>query len=209
MSDGVGGDPSDITALPGDGDETDGTGGADGDPSDTTALPGDGGDADGTGSDPSDTAALPGDGNETDGANRDPSDTTALPGDGGDTDGDPSAENVAILPTLQHVNFLPDVPTPHDDQMPRIREIADILRDIPNVRILISGHTALANTPENRLRFSQWRAQNIANILVELGAVRVENITMEGHGAERPIANNRTAAGMAANRRVEITILTD
>ena len=52
-------------------------------------------------------------------------------------------------------------------------------------------------------------AENIASFLVVLNAVKPENITTVGYGADRPIASNATPEGMAANRRIEITILED
>ena len=53
------------------------------------------------------------------------------------------------------------------------------------------------------------RTENIAALLVDLGAVRAENVTTAGHGADRPIVDNDTPEGMVANRRIEITILED
>jgi flagellar motor protein MotB len=55
--------------------------------------------------------------------------------------------------------------------------------------------------------FSHERAQAVASHLIELEAVHADNVTVIGHGAERPIADNATAEGMAENRRVEIIIL--
>jgi outer membrane protein OmpA-like peptidoglycan-associated protein len=54
---------------------------------------------------------------------------------------------------------------------------------------------------------SYARARGVANYLVSIGAGSGTEITAVGYGAERPIASNDTAEGMAANRRVEITII--
>jgi len=81
------------------------------------------------------------------------------------------------------------------------------LRMIPNVRVQVSGHTALAGTADYMMRLSRVRAENIASFLVVLGAVKSENITTVGYGATRPVASNATPEGMAANRRIEIMIL--
>jgi hypothetical protein len=89
----------------------------------------------------------------------------------------------------------------------KLQRIADILKTIPRSRILVAGHTALAGTQEDQQRTSMERAQAVASYLISLGARTANEITVQGFGAERPIASNQTEAGMEANRRVEITIL--
>jgi len=73
--------------------------------------------------------------------------------------------------------------------------------------VLISGHTALAGTATARQKLSVERARAVAEALIRLGARAPEAITVTGFGAEKPVADNSTAEGMARNRRVEITIL--
>ena len=89
----------------------------------------------------------------------------------------------------------------------KLREFAELLKNIPGVKLRISGYTAQAGTRAGRTRISLGRAQSVANYLISLGAVNAANITVIGYGAERPVASNATPRGMAANRRVEITIL--
>ena len=89
----------------------------------------------------------------------------------------------------------------------KLQEIASILKTIPARKILVAGHTALAGTPQDRLKTSQERAAAVASYLISLGARNVDEIFVQGYGAERPIADNSTPQGMARNRRVEIIIL--
>jgi len=119
------------------------------------------------------------------------------------------ATDEGVVISLQNINFLPDSADLHDGELGKIHEIAALLRAMPEARIRIEGHTALAGAEEDRLRLSVERAENIAARLVGLGAVRAGNVSTAGHGAERPIAGNDTPEGMAANRRIEITILED
>ncbi|MCL2761706.1 MAG: OmpA family protein [Treponema sp.] len=114
-----------------------------------------------------------------------------------------------IRVSFQNIQFLPDSAELQDSELPKINEMAEILRSLPGVRIQIAGHTALADTEESRMRVSLERATGIADYLVGLEAISADNITTVGYGADRPIADNATPEGMAANRRIEITILED
>jgi len=114
-----------------------------------------------------------------------------------------------IMITFLNIQFMPDSAVLHESERWKIQEIANILRRIPNVRVQVSGHTALAGSAESMQRLSRERAENIASFLVVLGAVKAENISTMGYGGTRPIASNTTPEGMAANRRIEITILED
>ena len=111
-----------------------------------------------------------------------------------------------IVITLSNIQFLADSSELPENEKFKLREIAIILRTIPNEKIQVAGHTALAGTAEARLRVSLERAQAVASYLITLG-VRADMVSAVGYGAEFPIADNSTEAGMAINRRVEIIIL--
>jgi outer membrane protein OmpA-like peptidoglycan-associated protein len=125
---------------------------------------------------------------------------------------EPVIEVIKVVIDLPHIRFQPDSAELHDSEKLKLEEIADILRDIPGVKVRVEGHTAMAGTEQRRLAFSHRRAQAVASHLISLGAVDADNVTVIGHGAERPIADHDTwegmaANGMSANRRVEIIIL--
>ena len=117
------------------------------------------------------------------------------------------ATDEGITITLSNIQFLADSAVLADGEMSKIQEIAGILRNIRGVKLLITGHTAQAGTREGQRRISQQRAEAVAALLVQMGACEADNVTAVGHGSDRPVAPNTTAEGMAANRRVEITIL--
>lgn len=86
--------------------------------------------------------------------------------------------------------------------------LSPLLKDIKG-RIQISGHTD--NRPIRTARFpSNWELSAARAIAVvrALGAWAVPEARMQaiGHGANRPVAPNDSAAGRAANRRVTIEV---
>lgn len=85
-------------------------------------------------------------------------------------------------------------------------EIAAALLKYPTVRVEISGHSD--DTASNVMRgaLTARRAQAVKRYLISRG-VAEDRVLSEGYGPERPIASNKTAAGRAKNRRVELAIL--
>ncbi|MGB5559997.1 MAG: OmpA family protein [Paracoccaceae bacterium] len=66
---------------------------------------------------------------------------------------------------------------------------------------VINGHTDSSASDAYNLDLSMRRARAVAEVAAEAG---VKVSTLKGWGERKPIASNRTAAGMAQNRRVEI-----
>ncbi len=109
--------------------------------------------------------------------------------------------------SLENIQFIADSARLLPGEDAKIQRIAEILSDIPDHDLMISGHTALAGTAAARASLSRERATMVAEMLIALGARDPEKVTVIGYGAEQPIADNATEAGRARNRRVEITIL--
>ena len=121
-----------------------------------------------------------------------------------DTTATVTSEGVTI--SLSNVQFIANSTELLDSEKAKLKEIALILENIPERRILVAGHTALAGTREEQQRTSLERARAVANYLIFLGARAAAEVTVLGFGAERPVASNTTEEDMAQNRRVEITI---
>ena len=87
-------------------------------------------------------------------------------------------------------------------------ELAEILRECPDVEFEIGGHTDTQGREEMNLNLSQARADAVLNGLLAR-RVLTTNLTAEGYGETRPIADNETEEGREANRRIEFMLLTD
>jgi len=83
-------------------------------------------------------------------------------------------------------------------------QLAQVLKAYPQYRVRVSGHTDNTGRAEVNLRISRQRASSVADFLLDSG-VNQNQIIAQGYGATRPIADNSTEAGRAANRRIEIT----
>jgi outer membrane protein OmpA-like peptidoglycan-associated protein len=86
-----------------------------------------------------------------------------------------------------------------------LRRLAAIAGDCPNARFTIAGHTDNQGAPGANMRLSQARANAVRAALGQLGVAR-GRMGARGFGETRPVANNRTAAGRAANRRIEFIV---
>ncbi|MBU0936254.1 MAG: OmpA family protein [Spirochaetes bacterium] len=117
------------------------------------------------------------------------------------------SDSRGVTISLENIRFEADSTRLLPGEMDKVRQIAEVLKQIPGYNLQISGHTALAGTVEARAQLSHERARTIAELLIQLAVREAEDITVIGYGAERPIAPNTTEAGRSRNRRVEITIL--
>lgn len=82
-------------------------------------------------------------------------------------------------------------------------EAAATLMQRSDVKTEVAGHTDNRGSPAANKALSQQRAEAVMRYLVSKG-VNAANLSAVGYGQERPIADNATEAGRAANRRVEL-----
>lgn len=83
--------------------------------------------------------------------------------------------------------------------------LVQLLKDVPNLKIELSGHTDNTGSASNNLTLSQSRAEAVVNYLVSKGIAK-NRLVAKGYGADRPVESNKTAAGRQSNRRTEFEI---
>lgn len=86
-----------------------------------------------------------------------------------------------------------------------LKEVGQILKDNPTYKIDVDGYTDITGTAAKNQVLSESRANSVKEYLKGNG-VDESRITATGHGINDPIADNKTAAGRAKNRRVEMKL---
>ena len=110
--------------------------------------------------------------------------------------------------TLEGVNFEFDSAKLTGDSGETLDRVAASLRDWPEIRVEIGGHSDSKGGDEYNRSLSQRRAESVRDYLVSKG-VKASRLEAKGYGETRPEADNDTAEGRAKNRRVELTKLGD
>jgi len=82
---------------------------------------------------------------------------------------------------------------------------ASYLKDNPNIKIRIEGHTDNISDADFNLKLSKKRAHRVYKYLIKQGIKR-NRMTYEGYGETQPVADNNTEKGRAKNRRTEFVI---
>lgn len=82
-------------------------------------------------------------------------------------------------------------------------DIAKMMIEYGNDKFQIEGHTDSVGRKATNQKLSEARAASIKDYLLSHG-VNTNNLTSKGYGEEKPIASNKSRAGRAKNRRVEI-----
>lgn len=82
-----------------------------------------------------------------------------------------------------------------------LNDIVTILKENPDLNLSIEGHTDNTGSEALNQKLSQSRADAVRKYLVDKG-IDSDRLTSTGFGPSVPIADNKTVAGRAANRRV-------
>lgn len=88
------------------------------------------------------------------------------------------------------------------ESMGVINSIYKILKDNPELKFSIEGHTDNDGNDTNNETLSENRAQSVMNMLTKMG-ISANRLSFKGFGESKPIADNSSAEGKANNRRVE------
>ncbi|MBF0488016.1 MAG: OmpA family protein [Nitrospirae bacterium] len=89
---------------------------------------------------------------------------------------------------------------------PELDMAAEIIKKYPNPSITIDGYTDNKGSYKYNMRLSIKRAEAAKAALVKNG-INGSSIRTVGHSYDDPIADNKTDAGRAKNRRAEIHII--
>jgi outer membrane protein OmpA-like peptidoglycan-associated protein len=91
--------------------------------------------------------------------------------------------------------------------LPILEQAADVLRQYPNIRVEIQGHTCSMGSDEYNIRLSQARARSVMTYLVSEQNIDPARLVAKGYGESSPVASNDTNEGRLMNRRVEFVII--
>ncbi|MFK5973807.1 MAG: DUF5723 family protein [Flavobacteriaceae bacterium] len=84
-------------------------------------------------------------------------------------------------------------------------DIIKILKEYPNAKFTVEGHTDSIGSAINNQKLSESRAASVKNFLIDKG-IDASRLSSVGYGESKPIATNMYNAGRAKNRRVEINL---
>jgi VWFA-related protein len=107
---------------------------------------------------------------------------------------------------LVNIEFDYDKATIRPESMPRIREVADVMRTYPGMSLEVRGHTDDRGGEEYNLRLSEQRARAVADALEEMG-ISAARLTIRGLGESQPLVPNDSEENRMKNRRTEFVVV--
>ncbi|MBE0405588.1 OmpA family protein [Psychrobacter sp. AOP22-C1-22] len=117
----------------------------------------------------------------------------------------PDPRDVARALSLQVVNFEVDKAVIPDANKPLLDNAVALMEQVPNMKLMIIGHTDKTADADYNMKLSQERAESMKEYLVAQGADPSKLMT-KGMGETDPIADNSTEQGRFRNRRIEFMV---
>jgi outer membrane protein OmpA-like peptidoglycan-associated protein len=114
-------------------------------------------------------------------------------------------DKIVIHAKIQYAHNKATIRSASDDLL---AELARVINENPRIKkIRVEGHASADGRHAHNVELSKRRAEAVVDHLVRHGKVAADRLEFEGYGPDRPIADNESAAGREANRRVELTIV--
>jgi len=112
-----------------------------------------------------------------------------------------------VIEIKEQVHFETGKAIIKDDSFELLRQVAQVMKDNPQFKIEVQGHTDSVGGKNTNKKLSDARARSVRDHLTTREGIAAERLTAVGFGMDRPIASNATAMGKAQNRRVEFHII--
>lgn len=109
-------------------------------------------------------------------------------------------------PILFNVNFDFDKSNIRVESYPILLHAIDVLKQYPDMKVVISGHTDSFGSDEYNIKLSQRRVNSVYDFLSERG-IESSRISREAYGEKVPVRDNNSSLNRAFNRRVEFKIV--
>ncbi|MCU0417095.1 MAG: OmpA family protein [Cytophagaceae bacterium] len=116
----------------------------------------------------------------------------------------PAASGANI--TLNNIFFDVNSVKLQDKSTTELNKLIAWMKENPNVRIELGGHTDNVGNELFNKNLSLNRAKAVSDYLISQG-ISAQRLVIKGYGAGAPVADNTTDDGRARNRRLEIKIL--
>ena len=108
-----------------------------------------------------------------------------------------------VVSAARRIHFVTGQATIQKSAYQQLNAIVKILKSDPNLRLSIDGHTDNVGSDAFNDVLSVRRAQAVKTYLMSKGIAEYR-LSAQGFGSSMPIDDNRTMAGRAKNRRVEM-----
>jgi outer membrane protein OmpA-like peptidoglycan-associated protein len=89
--------------------------------------------------------------------------------------------------------------------MPKIDELAAMLKNNPERKVVIEGHTDSVGSPGYNMTLAMQRAQAVRVALYRRG-IDPSRVIVHAAGEHNPVASNSTSAGRQSNRRADVAL---
>ncbi len=106
---------------------------------------------------------------------------------------------------LDNIYFVRSSPEVMKASYPSLLQLATALKEYPDIRITIEGHTDNVGNRLDNLELSRLRSMAIKEFLIDQG-IDESRMRTAGYGGDKPITDNSTEVERKKNRRVEIII---
>jgi len=82
-----------------------------------------------------------------------------------------------------------------------------ILKENPNIKVEIGGHTDGVGAEKANQKLSEKRALNAKKYIQDKFNIPDSRLVVKGYGNSKPVADNKTQEGRSKNRRVEFKVI--
>jgi OOP family OmpA-OmpF porin len=113
------------------------------------------------------------------------------------------AKKFCEKPTVVAISFetnKTDVQAKFHDELDTL---GNFLKEFPNSKGTIEGHTDADGSKAANLKLSQARAESVRSYIINKFGIDGSRISAKGYGSAKPVAPNKSAADKAKNRRIE------
>ena len=114
-------------------------------------------------------------------------------------------EGDKLLIRLKQINFSSNRSDLPANSLPLLAKVKEVIKDLNSQAITVEGHTDSVGTKAQNMKLSQARAEAVAKYF-QTEMQNAPTVEAVGYGFNKPLTQNKSKAGRAENRRVDVIV---